>query len=324
MRRIALSCISVFVCLSSAAADEVLDVYPLRNHNPFLQIFGLPAFQTPELAAPGRTEFGFNLDIVNDMEEADRGGEVLTIDSEVTILNLSLRRGFGKRYEFGVDIPYVSHDSGFLDSVIYNFHEFVGLSNSTRDGPKDQFRFFYERQGELYVDVSSPVSGIGDVQLSASVAFNRFTLRAGLKLPTGDPDKLTGSGAADVSLGAYAAGQTLLFDRELAYTGFVGVLALGQGEVLADLQRDIVPYGGLGLRWRATERFSLATQWYVQGSYFDVHLDELSGETVQLAFGGDYHFPDQKLLLRFAIVEDIVAAAAPDFALHLSIRRYSR
>ena len=324
MRRIALTAISVLLCASPVAAEQVLDVYPLRSHNPFLQIFGLPAFQTPELAAPGRLEFGLNVDIVNDMEEADRGGEVLTIDSESTILNLSLRRGFGERFEFGLDVPYVRYDNGFLDSVIYDFHDFVGFSNSTRDGPEDQFSIYYERQGQLYMDIPSPVSGIGDVQLSAAMAFDKWTLRAGVKLPTGDPDKLTGSGAADVSLGAYGAGRTLLLNRELTYTGFVGLLALGQGEVLADRQSDFVPYGGAALRWHATERFSLATQWYVQGSYYDVHLDELGGTTVQLAFGGDYHFPKQKLLLRFAIAEDVVAAAAPDFALHLSIRRYSR
>ena len=324
MRRIALTITSVLVCAAPAVAEQVLDVYPLRSHNPFLQIFGLPAFQTPELAAPGQLEVGFNVDIVNDMEEADRGGEVLTIDSESTILNLSLRRGFGERFEFGLDVPYLSYDSGSLDSVIYDFHDLVGLSNSTRDGPEDQFRIYYERQGQLYVDIPSSVSGIGDVQLSAAMAFDKWTLRAGVKLPTGDPDKLTGSGATDVSLGAYGAGRTLLFNRELTYTGFLGVLALGQGEVLADRQRDFVPYGGAALRWSATERFSLATQWYVQGSYYDVHLDELGGTTVQLAFGGDYHFPKQKLLLRLAIAEDVAAAAAPDFALHLSIRRYSR
>jgi hypothetical protein len=324
MRRIALSCISVFVCLSSAGAEQVLDVYPLRSHNPFLQIFGLPAFQTPQIAAPGRTEFGFNVDIVNDMEEADRGGEVLTIDSESTIVNLSLRRGFGERFELGIDVPHVSYDSGFLDSVIYNFHDLVGLSNSTREGPEDQFQIYYERQGQLYVDYPSPMSGIGDVQLSAAMAFDKVTLRAGLKLPTGDPDKLTGSGATDISLGAYAAGRTLLFSRNLTYTGFLGALVLGQGDVLADLQRDVVPYAGLGFRWNATERFSLATQWYVQGSYYDADLDELGGTTVQMAFGGDFHFPNQRLLLRFAIAEDLAAATAPDFALHLSIRRYSR
>jgi hypothetical protein len=324
MRRIALTVISVLACAVPAAAEQVLDVYPLRSHNPFLQIFGLPAFQTPTIAASGQLELGLNVDIVNDMDEADREGEILTLDSESTIFNLSLRRGFGERFEVGIDVPYVRHDSGFLDSVIYDFHDFVGLSNSTRDGPEDQFNLYYERQGLVYVDMPLPVSGIGDVQLSGAMAFDSWTLRAGVKLPTGDPDKLTGSGATDVSLGAYGAGQTLLFDRELTVTGFLGVLALGQGEVLADRQRDFVPYGGLALRWRATERFSLATQWYVQGSYFDVHLDELGDTTVQMAFGGDYHFPKQKLLLRLAIAEDLGAGAAPDFALHLSIRRYSR
>jgi len=65
---------------------------------------------------------------------------------------------------------------------------------------------------------------------------------------------------------------------------------------------------------------SLAAQWSVQGSYFDIDIDELGGSTIQFSIGGDYRF--ERSLLRLAIVEDIAAGAAPDFALHLSIRAF--
>ena len=102
----------------------------------------------------------------------------------------------------------------------------------------------------------------------------------------------------------------------------MAILALGDGDILPTLQRSAVPYGGVALRWQATERFSLATQVYGQGPYLDAELKELGGDTLQLAFGGDYRFPAQRLLLRFAIAEDMRGAAAPDFAAHLSIRKY--
>ena len=307
----------------AAAEDYPADAFPLRNHNPFLQVFGLPAFQTAELVVPGQFEFTVSYDTVNDAEEADRLDEILIIDVESQVLNFSLRRRIGERFELGIDVPFVRHSEGYLDSVIYDFHDLVGFSNSTREGPEDQYRLFYEQQGQVLFDSSSPTSGVGDIQISAAMQLGRATLRAGLKAPTGDPDKLTGSGAADLSLGVYGGGMTTMFARQLAFSGFVGVLALGDGDVLSGIQRSVVPYGGAALRWHATSRFALATQLYAQGSYFDARLDELGANTLQLAFGGDYRFPEQRLLLRVAIVEDIATAAAPDFAFHLSIRRYS-
>jgi hypothetical protein len=321
MHKVFLS-VALIACgfMPAHAEDYLADAFPIRNHNPFLQIFGLPAFQTAELVEPGRLEFGLSYDMANDADDADRLNERLIIDVESQVLSLSLRRRLGERFEFGIDVPYVRHSEGFLDSVIYNFHNAVGLPNSNRDGPDDQFRLFFEREGTVLFDTGTPTSGLGDIQLSAAMKLGKATLRAGVKAPTGDPDKLTGSGATDLSLGIYGGSVTRFFDRDLSYSGFVGVLALGDGEVMTELQSSAVPYGGAALRWQATQRLALATQLYVQGPYFDINLDELGGTTFQLAFGADMRF--KRTLWRVAIVEDIAAGAAPDFALHLSFRSF--
>lgn len=308
------------VALPAQADEPAEGAFPLRNHNPFLQIFGLPSFQTAELAPPDRWEFGLDIDIANDADDADRLVERLIIDAESRVLNVSLRRRIGERLEMGIDVPYVRHSGGSLDSLIFNFHDLVGLSNSNRDGPQDQYRLFFEKQGVTLYDSDTPTSGIGDVQISAALELSNLTLRAAIKAPTGDPDKLTGSGAADVSLGVYGGGVASWFDRPLSYSGFLGLLALGDGEIMPELQRSTVPYGGAALRWQATPRWALVTQLSVQGPYFDIDLDELGGSTFQLAFGADLRF--ERTLLRVAIVEDIAAGAAPDFALHLSFRSF--
>ena len=311
--------------MSPALADEPpADAFPLRSHNPFLQVFGLPSFRTHELVAANGINFEIGYDVANDDDDADRVGEFLLIDTETETFNLSLRRRFGERFELGLEIPYVSHSGGYLDNLIYNFHEVIGISNSQREGPNGEFRLLFEKEGVTQLDLASPVSGMGDAQVTGAMKLGKVTLRGGVKLPTGDAQKLTGSGAVDVSLGVHAGGMTTLFDRDLAFSGFIGVLALGDGDIMPDLQRSAVPYGGIALRWRATSRLSLSTQLYAQGPYFDVNLDEVGGTPIQLAFGGDYHFPRQRLLLRVAIAEDIAAGAAPDFGLHISIRRYGR
>jgi hypothetical protein len=239
------------------ADDPVVDAFPLRNHNPFLQVFGLPKFQTDELVRPDKIDFAISYDIANDADDAERAGGDLVIDGEMQTLSLSLRRRAFDRMEFGIDVPYVSHSGGSLDGLIKDWHNLVGLSNSMREGPNDQIQHSYALDGITRYELLVPQSGIGDVQLSAAYAMESVTFRASIKLPTGDPDKLTGSGATDVSLGLYAGSTTMLFDRAFDYSGFLGVLALGDGDVLPDFQESTVPYGGVALRWHVTERSTL-------------------------------------------------------------------
>ena len=322
MRRIV--CLLVLLPAAAVAADESpADAFPLRSHNPVLQIFGLPAFRTHELVAPGNVEVALGYDVANDADDADRASEDLIIDAETQTLTLSLRRRLGERFELGLDVPYVRHSGGYLDSMIYNFHNAVGLPNSQRDGPDDQLRLLFVKDGATLLDLGSPVSGVGDAQLTGAVKLGHVTLRGSLKAPTGDAEKLTGSGALDASLGIHSGVTTRCLDRDLTLSGFVGVLALGDGEVMPELQRSVVPYGGAAARWHLAPRLAVAAQIYAQGPYFDIDLDELGGSAFQLAFGGDYRFRASNWILRIAIAEDIAAGAAPDFALHLSIRRLS-
>jgi hypothetical protein len=74
------------------ADDPVVDAFPLRNHNPFLQVFGLPKFQTDELVRPDKIDFAISYDIANDADDAERAGGDLVIDGEMQTLSLSLRR----------------------------------------------------------------------------------------------------------------------------------------------------------------------------------------------------------------------------------------
>jgi len=318
MRSVLSTLVLLCLCNLAAAADEQpADAFPLRSHNPFLQIFGLPAFQTAALGS----DINLSYDITNDADDKIRTDETLIIDGESQVVALALRRQIGERFELRLDVPWVHHSGGFLDDAIKDWHSVLGLSNSARAGPENRLQHLYEVDGTTLYSLTSSTSGIGDVQVSTAYALPSVTLRAGVKLPTGDPDKLTGSGAADLSLGAYLSRRTLLFDRELGYSGFVGVLLLGDGKVLPDQQRNTVPYAGLALRWQVSQRLALGTQWYLQGSYYDISIDEIGGSTMQLGVGADYRL--ERSLLRLAIAEDIAAGAAPDFALHLSIQFFN-
>jgi hypothetical protein len=306
--------------------------FSIRNHNPFLNIFGLPQFQDASLAADGEINYGVLFDVANHGESNDTEDEFLIIDGESYTAVLSLRYGVARWLEIGFDLPYVSRTGGSLDNAIESWHDLIGASNSRRIGPDDQLHFFYDGPRSGPFELVSSDSGIGDVQLTAAVPLvgasgsdrRAVSLRTSVKLPTGDSGSLLGSGATDLSLGIYATNGFILANQNFSLSGIAGVVFLGAGDVLPEIQERTVPFGGLATTWQATERFAVTAQVYAQGSYFNSDIDELGGSSVQVVLGATYRFAKSRFSLSAALVEDSRSDATTDFALHIAVRAHGR
>lgn len=304
-----------------------VDVFELRNQHPFLHIYGLPPLKQAMLLERGESDYAIALSIVNNAEIRDTETESIVLDGETYFADFKFRRRVHERLEIGLDVPLVKHSQGVLDRFIYDWHDFWGISNSKRGAPHNQLDYSYENSGSLQQQIATSSFGIGDVQLSAAMPLvagdeadsRQVTLRLSVKLPTGDSGDVHGSGAMDAALGVYAQESRQLFGREFAYLGFAGLLGMGDGDVLADQQRNAVPYGGLAATWHGTERFGITAQLQAQGAYIDSDLDELGGSTIQLAVGGVYRWPAYGIAVRFALVEDLISDATPDFGLYLGV-----
>lgn len=306
----------------------------LRNQNPLLQIFGLPPFQSAPIAGVDSNNYNLSFDIVNHAESGSNPLESIVMDGESYFLMLSLRRGFSDRLELGIDVPFVAHAGGFLDSAIENWHDLLGLSNSKRRGADDQLGFRYSKEGQTLYELNSTTRSIGDIQLTAAIPLRKsdaedplsVSLRSSIKLPTGSVSELSGSGAADFSLGIYASNQYTLWQRGLDISAFAGILLLGDGDILSGLQRNSVPYGGVAASLWLADRFGVAAQLQVEGPYYDSDLEELGGASAQLAVGFDYRLPRDGALLHFSITEDIASGTTttPDFGIHFSISKAGR
>jgi hypothetical protein len=222
-----------------------VDAFALRNPHPFLHIYGLPPLQDAELVERGKTDYGFAFTVVNNAEIKDTDTESIRLDGETYFADFRLRRRVHERLEIGVDIPYVKHSPGVLDDAIFDWHDFWGMSNSKRDGASNELNYRYLNNGSVEQQITSSSSGIGDVQLSAAMPFfdggerssRLMTVRFSVKLPTGDSEDLHGSGALDAALGIYAQESRTLFGRDFAYSGFAGIMALGDGDVFEAQQR---------------------------------------------------------------------------------------
>lgn len=310
---------------SASADDSSAGIFGLRNQNPFLQIYGLPTFQSADLAETGHPTWGLSLDLANHADFGETDIENFNIDGETYFLTLSLRRRVTDWLELGFDVPFVSHQDGFMDDMIEGWHDTFGMSNTKRRGPSNEMSFLYQRNGEDIYRLESSASGLGDIQLTAAIPLReegdgpwRISVRSSLKLPTGDANKLLGSGGTDLAVGLYATRTGSMFDRPLVLNGFAGGLALSDGDLLPDLQRDAVAYGGAAATWHWNEWFSLAAQLYGQTPYYDSDVEELGGSSMQLAVGAMFRTRGNSLF-RIAVVEDVSANTTTDFALHFSL-----
>ena len=213
--------------ISAPLTAAGLDVFELRNQHPFLHIYGLPALQQAILVERGQPDYSAVLSIVNNSEIKDAETESIVLDGETYFADFRYRRRVHDRLEIGVDVPLVKHSQGFLDRMIYDWHDFWGISNSKRGEPHNQLDYSYEINGSVQQQKTASSFGVGDIQLSAAMPLvtggeagsRHVSVRFSVKLPTGDSADIHGSGAADAALGIYAQDSGQLFGRELAYLG---------------------------------------------------------------------------------------------------------
>lgn len=318
-----LAALALLLPVCAAAEGPYLAI---RNHNPFLQIFGLPAYETAVSTRDGEVAFQVNFDISNHAEENSVATESITLDGESYYLTMALRYGYSDRLAFGIDIPFVGHAGGFLDAPIENWHDFWGLSNAKRQGARNELEIRYDSSQLASYELDSSGFGMGDIRLNAAAPLYRSEatgsevgIRAGVKLPTGDADELRGSGAIDYSLGIYAEDTGLFGATSISVSALAGMLIPGNSDVLPAIQKDTVAFAGAAAAWRPTEQFGITMELYAQSAYYDSGLDEIGDHSIQLAVGGFYLTRASGLRLSFALIEDLFSDSTTDMAMQFSV-----
>lgn len=322
MTRIA--CALGLLC-SPCAAANAFDPLPALDLNPLTQIHGLPAFHGARLLPAGRAQLRIDLEAASHFLLQRNARETLMLDGETHRAGITLRYGTASG-EWGIAIPYVRHSAGFLDSLVEGWHETFGLPQSGRDqAPEDRLQFLYRRDGETRVGLESATGGVGDVRLFGAWPLApeqpvALAVRASLKLPTGEARHLHGSGAPDLALWLAAGCRDCA--GAWGWNASAGVLVLGNGDVLPELQRSVALFGGAGLGWRILPRIVLKSELRGHTSlYRDSGIRALDRSALQLILGGSWHIaPDA--MLDLAVTEDVRVETVPDvgFLLGVSLR----
>lgn len=305
---------ALFWCAAAAAAPISMNEAALARG------FALPALGQPDVIQRGRTADQVDLDLINEFYLGDNAHEMLVLDGEAARLGFRLRYGVAQDWEVGLALPYYIVGGGFLDSTIETWHRWFSLPNANRNlRPHNQFDYHYERDGETLLDAHNSANGIGDLRLQAGRALlDGVVARAELKLPTGSASHLMGNRAVGGALWVDAA---IPFPEDSRFAGFVsgGVSYTARGDILADQQKNFVPFAGLGLSARLIGSFGAEAQIDVHGSlYRDSELQPLHNIGAPLSFGVFYAKPGQPRI-DLLIQEDTSVYVSPDFVLNLSL-----
>ena len=305
------------------------DPFLIRNDQPVGRLYGVPLGVDADPAAARGFGLRVGLDVANGSIETSAGPAELTLDGETWVLRFAGRHVWKNGWRVMAGVPVVSHQGGGTDSFIEEYHDAMGLPDGNRKRrPADRLEYRYRRNDETMFSQTDSTTGLGDVFLAVAAPLVRdragtraLDAVAGVELPTGDSDRLLGSGSWDFSLGLAAADFATLAKWNLELHGGAGVLALTEGDVLADFQEPVAVYGDLAVGWRLA-------RWLVPRVQVDFHSPFFAGTgqgplddwAVELVCGATVLLPG-RFALDLAVAEDIAVHTAPDVVFHVGLKR---
>ncbi len=298
-------------------ADEEADLdsswrRPLgsRNQTPLALLF---VYMTPDRAAAiekGELDLDIVFDYSNIIQEQNTENEFLRFDLEYLRTLVALKRGFGSGFELGFSVPFYVYYGGFLDPFVNGFHEAFGLPNLLRgQTPNGLVDYEYRRGDRVVLAGMNSFGAVGDVALEMKKTLYERSLcalavRGALKLPTGSPQNLSGSGATDFGLG-------VAFDRIGPKYGLylnASYHFLGTPERFET--RDFFSFMA-GVDWRFKPRIAAVLQVDYMRPPIRGEVVNLIDPGIQLALGLRYRH-SESFAYEWRLVEDL-SSFSPDF-----------
>ncbi len=298
---------------------------PLENANlsPFMMGLLLPTTAPASILGRGESDWSVATHWISNFVEDRRGNRAAVGDGETFIGSLRYARGFGD-FEVGIDLPYVRHSGGFLDSIIVDWHDFFGLPQGGRDVVPDGRLLFELREANSSILLDSPSKGFGGAKLhiARALEIGKGTTagRLTIKLPTGELDEFTGTGGVDVSASIH-------HDRNLtgrfSIGGWLGASRLSLPDDRRDIARQAVFGGGIVVRMIITPAMVLKAQWASHSPVYDSELSVLRHAPGILSFGGSVRLSSRDVV-DIAVLENWPNGdTSPDFSFGFTWRRSS-
>ena len=313
----------IALCLGTGA-EEASAREPLyaKNLSPVAGLFGLPSQRNADISPAGSFDLALHGSIASHYIQETRDDEALLFDGETTRLAVELRYALAQDWDLQLEVPWLDHSGGNLDSLINNWHDFWGMSDGGRSDAEDDV-LDYRYRGLDGFSLQDDVSGLGDTTLSLSYRFygddtTSAALAVGYKFGTGEEEDFLGSGEDDAYIALRFSGDHGS-DLPLRWHGQLGYLRAGESDLIANIQERDLWFAGLTVDWRIAPAWSLIGQVDAHAATADSDIDGLGENTIMLTLGGRWRFAE-RWAVDFSVIEDVQVETAPDVTFQASLR----
>jgi hypothetical protein len=309
-------------CDDCSGGGEFFGPLAVLNAHPPTAIFLTPSPDVATVLPEGDSYLRLKLTHANHLIRELDSGVIADYDFETFRAALDYHFGAGGG-EFSVLLPVTQRGHGFLDEIIADWHGWFGLPNGNRNKfPDYLYRYtIVSREGLVYNE-EGDTFGVGDLSVGYKLPLynhnsgeSAMALRAGAKLPTGDPDKALGSGNFDFQLGALYQHQ--FGNRLRGYVNLDWIMVgepdwdnAGYQDVLASLW---------ALEYGLDKRTTAVAQYRIHRNPLQVGSFEADKDSQELALGFNRRIDDD-LVWAWGFNEDLNPETAPDFVLYTDFK----
>ena len=318
--------VALALTLFHLAGPTAADALPDHDNGPLTGLFGLPdSTESGATIELGGFEWVTILTTASHNVDDVSNTERLHVDGETTRFALTLGYGLAENFDISIEVPYLWHQSGSLDSLIDEWHDIFGFPGGSRQSrERDRLEFLYADSQSIPVGLTDNTDGIGDIRLMAgwqlSRTENRRTaLRFGIKLPTGDSNDFLGSGGTDLSIGIASDIDGLLGNAKLGGFYRANITYLGEPDVLADRYNDLVGQLSFGLSYSMHTHVDLTLQSRLRSAVYDSEIESLGELSMSLNFGATFHVSDRHHLM-ISVGEDVNPGTVPDVSFQIAFK----
>lgn len=294
--------------------------YPVRNFHPLQQlVLNMPGDRAAVLRK-GTLDVRLEVANTSSVYNESTGSATATAKFETLRSGLFLRYGATDSVEFAVEIPALYRYRGFMEGGIKAVERATtGLAPARAGLDNTGYRFDILRGGQRVVSGTEGALGLGDTTvmtkyqlLSETSTRPAFSVRAAVKLPTGDEGEFFGSGSPDFGVGL--AAEKSLWGRFILYGNLNGVIPTGRIAGLP-LQPTIAGLAAVEYLW--TSDLSLTLQFdYYSPPFHGTGLRALDKGVTEVVAGFNYRVAPRWLWQVYGVENvDFITGSAADFTL---------
>jgi len=328
---------------------------PSANRNPLVQVHDIPEANGAFTLPKNVMQWSSTLDMASISSQSlgsgsartNQANESLLLDGETYRAAFKLRYGLSEQSDISITLPLIAHSGGFADNAISGWHDTLGLPGGNRASrPDNTLDYRYQRNGQILLEINQSTKGIGDIRFDYRYRINngpnddksnvknndinktgnsqiQSLIQMSIKLPTGNQNRLTGSGATTLSTSIQLSQTHMANAKNWSWHASAGALWISGGGLLDKIKTDWVFYGSGGVSWQATDYLALKMQLESHTAIYKSNTDELGHTTGQLVIGLSAK-TSPSTVIDFYFTEDVVLYSSPDIGIGLAIHRSIR